>query len=94
MLMGVGRMRRTAYGAEMILVTAIEDVTMPVTGFERHVYMCSKYHETEQRLVFDKRAERRKTEAAAPEPASLESISMSQNLLQTAKRVVRLLRAK
>jgi hypothetical protein len=83
-----------ACGAEMILVTAIEDVTMPVPGFERHAYTCSICSETEQRLVFNRSAEQGKTETAAPEPVAVESTSNSQNLLQTAKRVVRLLRAK
>jgi hypothetical protein len=39
-----------ACGAEMILVKVMEDVTMPVPGFERHAYMCSLCNETEQRL--------------------------------------------
>jgi hypothetical protein len=38
----------------MILMKAIEDWTMPVPGFERHAYMCSVCHETEQRTVFNK----------------------------------------
>ncbi len=83
-----------ACGAEMILVKVIEDVTMPVPGFERHAYICSICNETEQRLVFNKSAEERKAETAAPEPASIVSTSISQNLLQMAKRVVRLLRTK
>jgi hypothetical protein len=29
-----------ACGAEMILMKVIEDMTMPVPGFERHAYMC------------------------------------------------------
>jgi len=48
-------MRCMACGAEMILVKAIEDETMPVPGFQRHAYMCSSCHDTEQRLVFNKR---------------------------------------
>jgi hypothetical protein len=36
MLMGWGWMRCMACGAEMILVKVIEDVTMPIPGFERH----------------------------------------------------------
>jgi DNA-directed RNA polymerase subunit RPC12/RpoP len=47
-------MRCMACGAEMILVKVIEDVTMPVPGFQRRVYMCSECNETEQRLVFNK----------------------------------------
>jgi predicted ATPase len=50
-----------ACGAEMILVKVIEDVTMPVPGFERHAYMCSLCNETEQRLAFNRRAEERET---------------------------------
>ncbi len=80
-------------GEEMILVKVIEDVTMPVSGFQRRAYMCSTCNETEQRLVFNKSAEERATEAA-PESAAVEPTSISQGLLQTAKRVVRLLRAK
>jgi hypothetical protein len=59
-----------ACGAEMILVKAVEDVSMPVAGFERHAYMCSLCNETEQRLVFNKRAEEREP-PAAPGPASV-----------------------
>jgi hypothetical protein len=80
-------------GEEMILVKVIEDVTMPVSGFQRHAYMCSTCNETEQRLVFNKSGEERGTEAA-PEFAAVAITSISQGLLQTAKRVVRLLRAK
>ena len=87
-------MRCMACAAEMILVKVIEDVTMPIPGFQRHAYMCSICNETEQRLVFNKNAEEHETEAAAPGPASVEPTSMPQGLLQTAKRVVRLLRAK
>jgi DNA-directed RNA polymerase subunit RPC12/RpoP len=50
-------MRCMACGAEMILVKVIEDVTMPVPGFQRRAYMCSECHETEQRLVFNKPGE-------------------------------------
>jgi DNA-directed RNA polymerase subunit RPC12/RpoP len=50
-------MRCMACGAEMILVTVIEDVTMPVPGFQRRAYMCSECNETEQRLVFNKPGE-------------------------------------
>ena len=42
-----------ACGAEMILANAIEDISMPVAGFERRAYMCSLCNETEQRLVFN-----------------------------------------
>jgi predicted ATPase len=42
-------------------VKVIEDVTMPVPGFERHAYMCSLCNETEQRLAFNRRAEERET---------------------------------
>ena len=87
-------MRCMACAAEMILVKVIEDVTMPVPGFQRHAYRCSICDDTEQRIVFNKSAEERETETAAPVPASVEPASMSHGLLQTAKRVVRLLRAK
>ena len=86
-------MRCMGCGEEMILVKVIDDVTMPVSGFQRHAYMCSTCNETEQRLVFNKSAEGRETEAA-PESACVEPTSISQGLLKTAKRVVRLLRAK
>ncbi len=92
---GVGRTRCMACGEEMVLVKVIEDVAMPVSGFQRHAYMCSTCNETEQRLVFNKGAEERETETAAPEPGSVEQpTSISHGLLQTAKRVVKLLRAK
>jgi hypothetical protein len=86
-------MRCMGCGEEMILVKVIDDVTMPVSGFQRRAYMCSTCNETEQRLVFNKSAEERETEAAS-ESASVEPTSISQGLLQAAKRVVRLLRAK
>jgi hypothetical protein len=82
-----------ACGAEMILVKVIEDVTMPVPGFERHAYMCSLCNETEQRLAFNGRAEERETETV-PRPASVVPTSISKNLLQTAKSFVRLVRPK
>ena len=41
----------------MILVKVIADETMPVPGFQRHAYMCSLCHDTEQRLVFNKHAQ-------------------------------------
>jgi hypothetical protein len=83
-------MRCMACGAEMILMKAIEDVSMPIPGFERHAYVCSLCNETEQRLVFNKRAEERKP---VPERASIVPTSISQSLLQTAKSLVRLVRA-
>jgi hypothetical protein len=49
-------MRCMSCGGEMILMKAIEDRSMPVSGFERHAYMCSVCHETEQRTVFNKPA--------------------------------------
>ena len=55
-------MRCMACGAEMILVKTIEDVSMPIAGFERRAYMCSLCHETEQRFVFNKRPEEREPE--------------------------------
>ena len=86
-------MRCMGCSEEMILVKVIEDVTIPVSGFQRRAYMCSTCNETEQRLVFNKSADERET-VAAPESASIEPTSISQGLLKTAKRVVRLLRAK
>ena len=85
-------MRCMACAAEMILVKIIEDVTMPVPGFERHAYMCSLCNETEQRLVFNKRSEERELETAPA--ASVVPPSSSRNLVQTAKSLVRLVRAK
>jgi len=52
-------MRCLACGGEMILMKAIEDVTMAVPGFERHSYMCPVCYDTEQRLVFNKHAKER-----------------------------------
>jgi hypothetical protein len=86
-------MRCMACGAEMILVKVIEEVTMPIAGFEDRAYMCSLCKETEQRLVFNKRAEERELETA-PGPAPVVSTSVSRNLIQTAKSRVRLVRAK
>jgi hypothetical protein len=87
-------MRCMACGAEMILMNAIEDVTMPVRGFEHHAYMCSKCDETEQRLVLNKRAEQTEaTTATAPTSAPVGPKSTSPNLMQIAKSFVRLPRA-
>jgi hypothetical protein len=63
-------MRCMACGAEMILVNAIEDVNMPVAGFERCAYMCSLCNETEQRLVFNKPTEQAES-ATAPTSRSV-----------------------
>jgi hypothetical protein len=82
-----------ACGAEMILVNAIEDVTMPVRGFERHAYMCSKCDETEQRLVFNKPAEQPEA-ATAPTSASVAPTPTSPKLMKIAKSFVRLARVK
>ena len=86
----------------MILVKVIEDVTMPVPGFERHAYMCSLCNETEQRFVFNKRSEERELftgtpiekDETAPGRASVVPPAISQNLVQTVKSLVRLVRAK
>jgi hypothetical protein len=47
-------MRCMVCGAEMILIKAIPDDTMPVPGFEHHTFMCSACHDIESRLVFDR----------------------------------------
>jgi hypothetical protein len=84
-----------ACGAEMILLNAIEDVTMPVRGFQHHAYMCSECNETEQRLVFNKQAEQPETATApAPTAVSVGPNSTSPNLMQIAKSLVRLPRVK
>jgi hypothetical protein len=56
-------MRCMACGGEMILMKAIEDLTMAVPGFERHSYMCSVCYDTEQRLVFNKHVKERDIDA-------------------------------
>jgi hypothetical protein len=78
----VGAMRCMACGAEMILVKVIQDVTMPITGFERRAYMCSLCHDTEQRLVFNKHAQERELKIV---PAPVEPASTVQNLRAAAK---------
>ena len=82
-------MRCMACGAEMILVNTIEDVTMPIRGFEHHAYMCSECNETEQRLVVNKCAEQPDA-APALTSASVVPSSTSPNLIQRAKSFVRL----
>jgi hypothetical protein len=69
-------MRCMACGADMILVKVIADETMPVPGFQRHAYMCSLCHDTEQRLVFNKHAQERELETvpAPVEPASVQNL--------------------
>ena len=79
---GVGTMRCMACGADMILVKVIADETMPVPGFQRHAYMCSLCHDTEQRLFFNKHAQQRELETV---PAPVEPASTVQNLRAAAK---------
>ena len=78
----VGTMRCMACGADMILVKVIADETMPVPGFQRHAYMCSLCHDTEQRLVFNKHGQERELETV---PAPVEPASTVQNLRAAAK---------
>jgi hypothetical protein len=79
-------MRCMACGAEMILTTVIEDETMPVPGFQRHAYMCSSCHDTEQRLVFNKHAKKADTvTTAVVTPAPVAPPSTIENLRTTAK---------
>jgi hypothetical protein len=75
-------MRCMACGADMILVKAIADETMPVPGFQRHAHMCSLCHDTEQRLVFNKHAQERELETV---PAPVEPASTVQNLRAAAR---------
>jgi hypothetical protein len=84
-------MRCMACGAEMFLVNAIADISMPVAGFERRAYMCSQCNDTEQRLVFNKRAEQPE---AATAHASVAPAPTYPNLIQSAKNLVSLARAK
>jgi hypothetical protein len=59
-------MRCMACGGAMVLINAIEDLTMPVIGFERHAYMCSACGNIEKRTVFNKQAkEKHEAEIAA-----------------------------
>ena len=50
-------MRCMACDAEMILVNAVPDDTMPVPGFEHRSFMCPACHDVEQRLAFAKPGE-------------------------------------
>ena len=77
-----------ACGAQMILVKAIEDVSMLVPGFERSGYMCSFCNETEQRLVFNKPGEQAEA-AIAPASTSVVPTPTSRNLIQRAENFVR-----
>jgi hypothetical protein len=43
-------------GGEMVLVNAIEDMSMPVVGLERRAFMCSACGITEQRTAINKQA--------------------------------------
>jgi hypothetical protein len=59
-------MRCMACGGEMVLINAIEDLTMPVIGFERHAHMCLACGNIEKRTVFNKQAkEKHEAEIAA-----------------------------
>jgi hypothetical protein len=59
-----GAMRCLMCDAEMTLMTAIPDSTMPVAGFERHTFMCPHCGDVERRLTFVKRD--RDTDDASP----------------------------
>lgn len=52
-------MRCMACDGEMVLISALEDLTKPVLGFERETYICSGCGDTEQRTVFNKQAKER-----------------------------------
>jgi hypothetical protein len=86
-------MRCMACAAEMILVNAIEDHSMPVAGFERRAYICSLCNETEQRLVFNKPSAQAES-TVAPVSTSDVLASTPPTLIERAKNLVRLARAK
>jgi hypothetical protein len=48
-------MQCLACGGEMILMSAVKDETIAVTGFEHHTFMCSRCNDIERRLVFTKK---------------------------------------
>ena len=48
-------MRCILCGEEMRLLQVVEEMTMMVTGYEKHSFECSGCREVEQRLVFTKR---------------------------------------
>jgi hypothetical protein len=81
-----------ACGKDMILTNVTTDDTMPVFGFQRHSYMCPSCHDTEQRLVFDKRSQALET-ATGFAPASLPA-SMVRKLSAIANDFLSRLRAR
>jgi hypothetical protein len=58
-------MRCMACGGEMILMSAIQDDTMAVPGFEHHTFKCSECQDLERRLVFRKHGRGGATEPVA-----------------------------
>ncbi len=52
----IAEARCRACGGEMVLINAIEDMSMPVVGLERRVFMCSACGITEQRTAINKQA--------------------------------------
>ena len=79
-------MRCMMCGAEMILMKVVEDETMAVPGFERQAYMCSVCYDTENRLVFNKHAKERDTEAVPVlTPPPIAPTSTIQNQRATAQ---------
>jgi hypothetical protein len=58
-------MRCMACGGEMILMSAIQDDTMAVPGFEHHTFKCSECQDMERRLVFRKHGREDNTEPVA-----------------------------
>jgi hypothetical protein len=60
-------MRCLMCDAEMILIKAIADASVGVSGFERHTFQCSSCGDVEERLVFSAKAGSRIADAPSQE---------------------------
>ena len=88
-------MRCMACGGEMVLISALEDLTKPVLGFERETYICSGCGDPEQRTVFTSRPRKGTTpnsRKSGDPPRFLPRISLHSILSTLAAATVRLIR--
>ena len=59
------QMRCMVCGGEMVLIEAVPDETMMVSGFQHETYMCSVCADVERRFCFKKHAQHEHTVAAS-----------------------------
>jgi hypothetical protein len=67
-------MRCLMCDAEMILIKAVSDESVGVTGFERHTLQCSNCGDVEERLVFSAKPGSRAADVAPQEAPSVSPV--------------------